>query len=82
VRLARSRPKVAPAVTVTRRTRSSAASRDAPTTMASAAAGSAARKARAASMRSAAEDDTTVRITAISLVVGQFVGTGVHTNEA
>jgi hypothetical protein len=50
--------------------------------MASAAAGSPARKARAASMRSAAEDDTTVRITAISLVVGQFVDTGVRTNEA
>ena len=61
VRLARPRPNVAPAVAVTRRTRSSAASREAPTTMASAPAGSAAMNARAASTRSAADGDTMVR---------------------
>jgi hypothetical protein len=57
-------PKLAPDETVTRRTRSSAASRDAAITRASVDAGSAARNATAASIRSRPSADSMMRTTA------------------
>ena len=63
VRLARCRPSVAPEAEVARRTSSSAASREAPTTSAPVTGDSDAMNTRAASSRTAADGDSTTRIT-------------------